>query len=157
LISLADYLIDLNGKNWKALLHDWLYLLPSEFTIWMINKLGDVIVVFKDGSVHFLDLGAGQLSRIGNDGKDFASRLSHGDNSSIWLATTLIDGCRAAGMTLTENQCYSYRIPPFLGGAFAVENIEPSDIAVHYGLLGQLWSNTRSLPSGAKIEGVTIK
>lgn len=154
--QVTDYLIDQNGKNWKELLSDWLPVFPPRFTVWLVNKVGDIIAVFEDGSVHFLDLGAGSLTRIADNQNDFAARLKQGDNASIWLATSLVDSCVAAGMALGEDECYSYRIPPFLGGEYAVENLEPTDLSVHYSVLGQIWQQIKDLPDGTRLGNFSI-
>ncbi|MGV3551183.1 DUF1851 domain-containing protein [Rhizobium sp.] len=149
--NVMDYLIDQDGKDWTDLLSDWLPLFPPGFTVWLVNRLGDVIALFDDGSVHFLDVGAGSLTRIADDRTDFATRLEQDDNTEMWLAISLVDDCVRAGMTLGENQCFGFRIPPILGGEYAVENLEPTDLSVHYSLLGQIWQQTRDLPEGTTV------
>ena len=150
--EVTDYLIEQNGKDWMALLSDWLPLFPPKFTVWLVNRLGDIIAVFEDGSVHFFDVGAGTLTPIAADRGEFGALLDRDDKASTWLASSLVDACIGRGMTLSEDQCYGYRIPPFLGGEYVVENLEPTDLAVHYGLLASLWQQTKDLP-----EGTTVK
>ena len=61
-----------------------------------------------------------------------------------------------AGMVLEKNQCYGYKIPPVLGGKIEVANIEPTDIAVHQGLLSQIHEQNRNLPEGTKISKFVV-
>lgn len=149
--KVTDYLINQSGKNWKLLLEDWLPIFPPKFQVWLVNRLGDIIAVFEDGSVHFLDVGAGNLTRIADDQNDFTARLKHADNASNWLATSLVDQCVAAEMTLKENECYGYRIPPSLGGQYELANLEPTDLSVHYTLLAQIWQQIKDLPPGTPV------
>ena len=79
-----------------------------------------------------LDVGAGAVERIAENRDHFADRIDVGDNANNWLMIPLVDQCVAAGLTLTENQCYGFKIPPILGGQYSVENFEPTDLSVPY-------------------------
>jgi hypothetical protein len=61
-MNIKDYLIDQSGKDWQELLCGWAEILPPVFTIWLVNRFGDVILVTDDGSVHLLDIGGGVSS-----------------------------------------------------------------------------------------------
>ena len=50
-MNVSDYLIDQEGKDWAELLSDWGILLPSSFTVWLVNRFGDVLAVFDDDRV----------------------------------------------------------------------------------------------------------
>ena len=63
-MDVTDYLIDQQGIEWPTLLRDWSPLLPESFTLWLVNRFGDSFVVFDDGSVNMLDIGAGLLERL---------------------------------------------------------------------------------------------
>jgi hypothetical protein len=47
-----------------------------------MNRFGDLFVVFGDGTVHMLDVGAGTLNKLANSRDDFASKLDEGDNAN---------------------------------------------------------------------------
>jgi hypothetical protein len=51
-ISVADYLIDQSGIDWPKALASWSWLLPPEFTLWLVNRFADLFLVLPDGSVH---------------------------------------------------------------------------------------------------------
>ena len=57
----------------------------------------------------------------------------------------LVDQCVAAGLILAQDQCYGYKIPPILGGQYAIENVEPTDLSVHYSLLADIFRQTKRL------------
>jgi hypothetical protein len=149
--NIENYLIDQAGKDWSALLSGWVPPLPESFTIWLVNRIGDVFAVFDDGSVHMLDVGVGTLTRLANDREDFCTNIDLADNANNWLLTPLVDKCVSAGMVLADNQCYGYKLPPILGGKYEVENLYPTDIAVHYSFLADICHQTRDLPDGAKV------
>ena len=84
-MSIHDYLIDQSGKDWSELLSGWSAVLPPPFTVWLVNRFGDVFAVFEDGSVHMLDVGTGVIQRVADSRDDFATQMDVGDNASNWL------------------------------------------------------------------------
>jgi hypothetical protein len=70
---------------------------------------------------------------------------------------SLVDACRKAGVKIGPNQCYGFKIPPMLGGSYEVENMEPTDLSVHYSLLGEICEQTKDLPRGTKVKRIEIK
>ena len=89
------------------------------------------------------------------DNRDhFSELLDVDNNANVWLMIPLIDECVAAGMTLAAHQCYGFKIPPVLGGKYQIDNVEPTDLAVHYGLLADIYRQTKDLPDGTPIDAV---
>jgi len=111
-MNVHDYLIDQSGKDWSELLSNWSDALPSSFTVWLVNRFGDVFVAFEDGSVHMLDVGIGVIERVADDRDHFATLLDTGDNADNWFMIPLVDKCVAAGLYLGNDQCYGYKVPP---------------------------------------------
>jgi len=155
-MDVHDYLIDQNGKDWHGLLSGWSDVLPPSFTVWLVNRFGDVIAVFEDGSVHLLDVGIGAVERIADSREDFIVQIDAGDNANNWLMIPLVDECVASGLTFTDNQCHGFRIPPTLGGEYSVENVEPTDLSVHYSILADIFRQTKDLPDGTPIRTVVL-
>jgi hypothetical protein len=83
-VNIHDYLIDQSGKDWSELLSGWSAALPPPFTVWLVNRFGDVFAVFEDGSVHKLDVGTGAMQRLADSRDDFAARIDAGDNANHW-------------------------------------------------------------------------
>lgn len=155
--NIHDYLIEHAGHNWTVLLSPWAELLPEDLTLWMVNRIGDIIALFPDGSVHMLDIGAGRIERIADNRDNFISRIDQGDNAIHWLAIPLVDDCVAVGMTLAPGQCYGYKVPPLLGGDYAADNLEPTDLAVHYGFLADVYHQVKDLPDGTQVQLVVTE
>ncbi len=133
--TINDYLIDPKGHDWPKLLSGWTRVLPQGSAVWAVNRIGDVIVVAGDGSVHWLDVGTDQVARIAAGRDDFMIKINEGTNAKQWLATPLIDECVAAGKLLAPCQCYGFKVPPLLGGDYVVENMEPVTLEAHYAAL----------------------
>ncbi|MEM1260851.1 MAG: DUF1851 domain-containing protein [Pseudomonadota bacterium] len=155
-MDVNDYLIDQAGHDWPTLLEDWSWLLPETFTLWLVNRFGDLFIVVDDGSVHMLDCGAGSITRLADDRDHFASLIGESDNAGNWLMIALVDDCVAAGLTLAGSEIYSYKTPPNLGGEYAVANTEIADLAVHFSVNGQLQERIKDLPVGTTIDRVKI-
>jgi hypothetical protein len=150
-MNLSDYLLDHCGRDWATLLAGWADLLPSEFTVWMVNRFGDVIAVLDDGSVHLLDSGNGTFEQIGDDRKHFAELMDIEKNANVWLMIPLVDDCVNAGMELAPDQCYGFKLAPLLGGEYAVRNVAPISLAENLDWLSDLWRQTRDLPDGSRV------
>jgi hypothetical protein len=149
--SIHDYLVDQDGIDWTSALLGWAWLLPGEFTLWLVTRFADLILVLPDGSVHMLDVGAGTLERVANDRADFSKKIDEGDNANNWLKIPLVDECRAAGMRLKRGQCYGFKTPPVLGGEYSVENVGPLSITDYLGAYGSIHEQIRNLPDGAEV------
>jgi hypothetical protein len=150
--DINNYLIQQDGKDWGAWLRGWTPPLPQDFTLWMVNRFGDLIIVADDGSVHMLDMGSGVLNPLADTCEDFYAKIDQDDNADNWLLITLTDACVAAGMALEPNECYGLTIPAFLGGKYAIENIKPMDMQVYYELTADIYQQAKDLPDGAKIQ-----
>ena len=155
-MDIGDYLIDPRGKNWSQLLSPWSGTIPPQFTLWLVNKLGDLFVVIEDGSVHMLDVGSGVVTRLADSRDHFADLLGQGDNAGRWLLLSLVDECASELPPLTDAQCYGFKIPPLLGGKYTLDNIEPTSLAIHYSLLADIHRQTKDLPDGTKIKAVVV-
>lgn len=47
--------------------------------------------------------------------------------------------------------------PQILGGEYPVSNVEPTDLSVHYSFLADIYRQTKDLPEGTRISGVTLE
>ena len=155
-MDINDYLVAQPGKDWPALLSGWIDPLPPSFTLWMVNRFGDVFVVCDDQSVHMLDVGAGRIERLANDRNHFCTLLDSGNNANNWLMIPLVDACVASDLMLGPDQCYGYKVPPILGGEYDVRNIEPTNLSVHYALLADIYRQTKDLPDGTPVHAVIL-
>ncbi len=68
-----------------------------------------------------------------------------------WFLPLLIEKLLIAGKTLKENEVYSYLKIPVIGGEYSVDNIEPTDISVHFAFCGQICEQIKDLLNGTKV------
>lgn len=155
-LNIEDYLIDQTGSDWSVILADWHWILPREFTLWLVNRFGDLFIVLDDGTVRMLDVGGATLEQVASDQDHFATIIDEGNNANDWLMIPLVDNCVAAGLHLSAGQIYSYKTPPILGGDYTVDNSEVCDLEVHFSVLGQIHKKIKGLPDGTKVDRVKI-
>ena len=91
MIDVRDYLIDQAGKDWPALLSGYANILPAEVTVWLVNRIGDVIFVTGDESIHLLDVGDCRIDRLASNQAEFIQLIDEGDNAENWLTVSFVD------------------------------------------------------------------
>ncbi len=151
-MPLTDYLIDQAGIDWATVLRPFHALLPSDLTVWLVNRYGDVIFVRDDGSVDMLDVGGTAVKTLADSREHLTFLIDESGNANDWLMIPLVDKCVAAGLHLQPGQCYSYRQAPLLGGNYTVANTVIMPLAQHYAFYGMLYDRTKDLPDGTKVE-----
>lgn len=131
---------------------DWSWLLPPAFTIWMVTRFADVILIREDGSVSLLDVGAGTLEQLAANKEDFCRKVEEGDNADNWFLMSLVERCVSAGMTLSPGQCYGFKVAPIFEGPYTVDNTSVADLSVNLSFLSQIHQQIKDLPDGTKIK-----
>ena len=101
-----------------------------------------------------LDVGAVSLERLADNRDHFCELLDVDNNANVWLMIPLVDECVAAGMTLADQQCYGFKIPPVLGGQYEIANVAPKTLTEHYSFMALIHRETRDLPDGTPIRAV---
>ncbi len=150
-MNLNDYIIDQEGLDWSNLLSEWSWLLPTTLTPWIVNRLGDIVVVNEDNTVSFFDIGCGKLKPIA-DSKDHLSRLlDEDDNANQWLAIPLIDRLVDSGLVLKPQSVYGFKILPILDGSYEVDNFYVASIAEYYPFMGDIHGQIKDVPDGTQV------
>ena len=73
-----------------------------------------------------------------------------------YLMIGLASEAESAGLRPGEAEVYSFRVPPALGGAVDLENVELSDFVVATHIAGQIHQQIKDLPPGTQISGVSL-
>jgi hypothetical protein len=150
-MTIHDYIIDHEGFDWQKLLENWLWLLPERFVVWIMNRFGDLFIVLEDGTVQMLDVGAGTLTQIAESREDFAGKLDEAETAAVWLMTELTDRLVASGLILADGECYGFRIPPALGGAYLAENVAVLPVDDYLGAYGSIHEQMKDVPDGGQV------
>jgi hypothetical protein len=94
------------------------------------------------------------LTKVADNLQQYEQYLTDENKVDNWFLPLLVEQLLNAGKTLRENEVYSFKKLPVIGGEFSVDNIEPTDMSVHFAFSGQISEQIRNLPDGTK---VTIK
>lgn len=150
-LSAQDYLIEHTDIDWSTMLSPWHWLLPSELTVWLMNRFGDLFIVLNDGSVHMFDVGCGTLEQVAESRDAFREAIDQDNNADDWLMIPLIDRLVAEGKKLKPGYCYGYLLSPVFGGDYTVANTIIIPIHEHYGLNASLHKQIKDLPDGTAV------
>lgn len=146
-----DYLIEQEGIDWKASLESWQSILPDKFTIWLVNRFGDLFMIFEDGSLHHLDIQLGTVTKRGDSKQAFLENLLEGNNAADWLYMNYVQLAESEEMFLQKGECYAFKIPPVLSGEYTVDNLCVSKIEENFTLLSGIHEQIRELPEGSTV------
>jgi hypothetical protein len=113
-MDVNDYLIDIDGLDWKALLPEWRSLIPSgtAFGPWLMNRLGDVFWFDELEAVNLLSPTEGTTRRLAASEDEFLTVLNDDDRANDWLMIQLLidfGGERLApGSATPSKRCRSW-------------------------------------------------
>jgi hypothetical protein len=150
--AIADYVISQEGLDWSKLLQPWGWLLPPTFTLWIVTKFVDCFLVLPDGSVHWLDVSAGQFTKVAASREEFCEKSDDDEQANFWFAMTLVDDLVANGVTLDPGSCYGFKKPVVLGGGYEVDNVYPASIEEYLWFMGDFHLQIRDVPDGGTVE-----
>lgn len=154
---IIDLTIPLLGLDTEALLREWRWLVPREFTPVQMSKFGHWFFSDPRGRVHYLDLVEGDLREIAPSIAEY-NRLKDLDAMRAeWFLDGFVFRCDAEGLRLEHGECYGWRIHPMIGGRFEFENIQVFSLMVYESLMGQLLPQWKRLPPGQPIPKIEIK
>ena len=104
-MNINDYLIDQTGFDWQTLLSEWHWLLPPQFSVWLLTRAGDLFITVPDGSIHMLDVGAGELRQVAESRDGFCTKIDEPGVGNDWLMIPIVDELVASGVVLGPGQC----------------------------------------------------
>jgi hypothetical protein len=146
-----QYVLPVTRPDWAELLADWLPLLPSCYSLWLLTRFGEVFLIQQDGRVGMLQVSGFQYQVVAKDKTDFQEWLADPDKVAEWFLAPLIDRLEAAGRHLQPEQCYSFTTPLGLGGALSIENVMTIPIREHFRCWGEVFRQIKDVPDGGQV------
>ncbi|MEJ1938219.1 DUF1851 domain-containing protein, partial [Nostoc sp. NIES-2111] len=116
-----------------------------------VSLLGDIFLMGNDSKIYWLQTDTGEMTQIAESYEQYQDFLNDDENIENWFTRVLVEKLIAEGKVLKENEVYSYKKIPVLGGAYSVENISPTDLSVHFAFSGQICEQIKDLPDGTKV------
>lgn len=156
-IKLDDVTINLQGLDLGDIFSAWKWRIGDQKALILISKLGDMFLLGADDAVYWLQTDSGDLTKIADNLEHFEQRLTQEEYLDNWFLPKLIKQLHHAGKTLGPNKVYSYKKLPVIGGEYSIDNIDPTDISVHFAFSGQICSQIRDLPDGTKVKLIIKK
>jgi hypothetical protein len=157
-ITIDDLTVNFDHLDQTKVLEHWRWLIgPSKYPI-LLTAVGDAFLKdANDGSVHFLQVGSAEVRPIASDMEEFRTLLADKDFVLDYFAVEAVMALEQAGIKLGHGQIYSLKVPAVLGGKYSLDNVNPTDILIHFSLTGQIHEQVKDLPPGTKITGFTIQ
>lgn len=169
-MTIDDLTVSFAHLDRQSLMSDWRWLIDSSQSLisrWvkpsskppiLLTASGNAFLQNSgDGSVYFLDTVDGTLEKTSSSSDEFRSQLQELTFVKRYFSVDLIGALRNSGTSLPPRKIYSFKVPPVLGGTFEVENVEATDIEVHFSISGQIHRQVAKTPAGAPITRIRIK
>ncbi|MBT2533274.1 DUF1851 domain-containing protein [Arthrobacter sp. ISL-48] len=104
-----------------------------------------LVLIFEPGTGETLEIPAPFSGFHDEELTEYADAALAREFFEIWSAAN------SDSLPLSPHQCAGYRVPLFLGGSDAVENVELSDLEAYWSICGQLRLGAMRLPPGTEI------
>lgn len=144
-------------EAYQSALEDWAWLDPvSRLTPSFTNAFGDVFLESDDGPVWFLDTRNGTVESLWPDVAALPTELVDSYAHDRFFMAVLAQSAQEAGLIAGPTEIFSFKTPPVLGGALALDNLEIADFEVTLSIAGQIHKQLRNVPPGTPITGVSL-
>jgi hypothetical protein len=150
-ITWNELTVSPDGVDFGGLLSEWRWLVGEEYVPVVITSLGDLFLRHDDGRIFWLEAGWGRLTEVAASADEFKQRMTQPENAREWFIPQLVGDLLTSGKQLAPGECFGYSVPPVLGGELEPDNFEPTDLQVHFGMLGQIHEQIKDLPPGTPI------
>ena len=156
-IGLDELTISLENLDADELLSEWRWLVDDSYSPVLLSALGDLFVQGQDRSIWWLCTGSGQFTRVAPDLAELQRLTLQPKPSMEWFLPDIVGHFRESGLLLQPGKCYSYKVPPFLGGKIEPKNMEITNVYIHFAFLGDVYRQVKDLPPGTKIRSIRLE
>ncbi len=151
-ITWDDLTVNFDAYKEEDLVEAWLWMIGEDKRLILISSVGDMFLQNENREVFWLDVGRGELIQVADSVEEFEALLEDEEIIREWFLVELVAALKREGMQLVPGKLYGYKKLPVMGGEYAPENFEPTDIEVHFQLAGQIHEQIKDLPDGTTIE-----
>jgi hypothetical protein len=150
-VKLSELVKDKSKIDLKDICSDWEWLVNEQKNVLLVTLFGDLFFIGSSDEVNWLDTGTGSLTRIAENVKHFEDLLEDKENFNDWFMVNFYLDLQKNHQKLKDNEVYSYKKLPILGGDYTTDNIEATDISVHFSVTGQICQQIKDLPDGTEV------
>ena len=156
-VTWDDLTMNISDNDIHSLYEDWTWLVTGMIKPLMVTKFGDLFYQTEDGNVHFLDTIEGRIVDICSSENEFVTFINQNENVENYLLSYIVFDLVNQDKIPNKQQCYSFVLPPILGGKIESGNVQIMDFVVSVSLTGQIHRQVKDLPEGAQILGFKIE
>jgi len=142
---------EISSIDIEDILSCWKWKVADVKAVAAMSVIGDLFLIGQDNAVYWLQTDGGAFTKVADDLQQFRPHLNDDDKVDNWFLALLVEQLLAAGKTLKENEVYSFKKPPVLGGDYSAGNIEPTDMSILFGFAGQISEQIKDLHQGTKV------
>lgn len=138
-MTLNDLTVNISHLNRESLLDDWEWLLKGKFLPILVSASGDAFVQHVlNSQIWWLDTAGSEFTKVADSIEEFNTLLSSSEFVAESFAVQMVGDLIQSAKSLSKGQVYSLVQPWLLGGKYNLNNIEPTDIEVHFSITGQV-------------------
>ncbi len=157
-MTFNDLITQFTDEQQLTLLSDWKWLVGDDKLPILLTATGNAILQSTvDGTVHELDTAEGWIRPLCSSVEELQSRLNSEDFVREHFHQDRVSELLNAGVARETGEVFSHKTPLPLGGADELDNIEATDLEVHFSVSGQIFQQVSALPKGTKIAGVQTR
>jgi hypothetical protein len=156
-LNLNHLIKDISKIDTTDICSDWQWLLDNQNQVVLVSAIGDMFLIGNDKSVYWLDTGMAELNYVAENLEQFQNLLTDNETTDNWFLSDLVNRLISEGKILEENEVYSFKTLPILGGDFSTENFDTTDMSVHFSISGQIHKQLWDAQDGTKVNNVIVK
>ncbi|MBA6381363.1 DUF1851 domain-containing protein [Colwellia sp. BRX10-1] len=156
-MTLNDLTVKFDQLERTTILSEWEWMLKEQYLPILITASGDAFIQnLIDDSICWLGTAGAELEDIADSYDEFVELLNNKEFVVDYFMVQMVGDLIQSGKSLEAGQIYSLTKPYLLGGSFKLENIEATDISVHFSLTGQIADQVSNLPDGTNVDRVVV-
>jgi len=149
---------DVRQLDGDRLLHEWRWLCPEPVTVIARSGFGDLFLRKLDGSVAWLHVATGTLSKAAETESQFFQLLQQPRLRNEWLGESELDTASERGLKLDDMHCIGFKVPlVFKESAAVPENAYVADLYEQVSFLGDLNRQIANASDGEKVRLTAVK
>src|SRR5436190_23818333 len=115
-MDLNPLIKDISKIDTTDIRSSWRWLLDNQKNVVLVSSIGDMFLESNDNSIYWLDIGMAELTCVAESLAEFQKLLLDEETITNWFLPDLIHQLVEDGKILKENEVYSFKNPPILGG-----------------------------------------
>jgi hypothetical protein len=146
--SVDPLLLHIPPANASRWLSSWTWATGEDARPVALTKFCDWLFERPDGAIYHLSIQDGSVERVAGSRRQLSEALATGEARDRYLSATFVERAERSGKRLAPDQCYSYVIPPVIGGSFDDGNVRPFGIGAYQLVMVQLTQLAKHVPKG---------